>query len=38
MYRPIEFDGVKYFCIECGEIFGELDSNCCRTMEQNMLK
>lgn len=29
MYRPIEFDGMKYFCTECGEIFGELDSNCC---------
>jgi len=29
MYRPIEFDGVEYFCIECGEIFGELDNGCC---------
>lgn len=29
MYRPIEFDGMKYFCTECGEIFGELDRNCC---------
>lgn len=29
MYRPIEFDGTEYFCTECGETFGELDSNCC---------
>ena len=29
MYRPIEFDGMKYFCEKCGEIFGELDGGCC---------
>jgi rRNA maturation endonuclease Nob1 len=29
MYRPIEFDGIEYFCAKCGEIFGELDGGYC---------
>ena len=27
--NKIEFDGIEYFCTECGEVFYELDNNCC---------